>query len=262
MGSSMYLSKALAIAICIFIAAPLVIVIPMSFSSSISLEFPPPGYSLKYYYSYFTDMTWLRPTMNSVIIALLTSIGTMLLITPAAFAMTRGNFRGKSAVTLLIMLPMAAPSIVLALAYFYFFGTLRISQTHLGVVLAHICVGIPMSFLVLCASLKGFDRNIERAAFNLGATPLKAFWYVIFPVLRPAFLVSAFFSFIHSFDETVISVFISGRDAETLPRKMFDSVRMDADPVIAVVSTLLFTLVLAGTLTVTLRRRQARKIGK
>lgn len=253
--------RLVAFAVALFIVAPMFIVVPMSFSTAISLEFPPPAYWLGYYRSYFTDPNWLRPTFNSVLIAAVSAMITMAIITPAAFAMVRSRFRGKALVNLLLMLPMAAPSIVLALAYYYFLGGLRLTQTHLGVILAHVALSVPISFLVLAASLKGFDRNLERAAMNLGATPLKTFFLVTFPVLRPGFIVSAFFAFIHSFDETVVSIFISGRDAATLPRKMFDSVRMDADPVIAVVSTLLFSLVFCGTVIIAVanhRRRQAR----
>lgn len=253
--------RLVAFAVALFIVAPMFVVVPMSFSTAISLEFPPPAYWLGYYRAYFTDPNWLRPTFNSVIIAAASAMITMAIITPAAFAMVRSRFRGKALVNLLLMLPMAAPSIVLALAYYYFLGGLRLTQTHLGVILAHVALSVPISFLVLAASLKGFDRNLERAAMNLGATPLKTFFLVTFPVLRPGFIVSAFFAFIHSFDETVVSIFISGRDAATLPRKMFDSVRMDADPVIAVVSTLLFSLVFSGTVIIAVanhRRRQAR----
>lgn len=239
--------KLVAFAIALFIVAPMFIVVPMSFSTAVSLEFPPPAYWVGYYAAYFSNPAWTTPTVNSVLIAAASTVITMAIVTPAAFAMTRYFFRGKTLVNLLLMMPMAAPSIVMALAYFYFFGSLKLTQTHLGVILAHVALSVPISFLVLAASLKGFDRNLERAALNLGATPIQAFFLVTFPVLRPGFLVSAFFAFIHSFDETVVALFISGRDAATLPRKMFDSVRMDADPVIAVVSTLLFGLVFTGT---------------
>jgi putative spermidine/putrescine transport system permease protein len=256
--------KLIAFAIALFIVAPMFIVVPMSFSTAVSLEFPPPGYWLGYYKAYFSNPAWVTPTINSLVIAAVTTLLTMAIVTPAAFAMTRYQFRGKAFANLLLMMPMAAPAIVLAIAYYYFLGGLRLTQTHLGVILAHVSVSVPLSFLVLAASLKGFDRNLERAALNLGATPIQTFFLVTFPVLRPGFLVAAFFAFIHSFDETVIALFISGRDAATLPRKMFDSVRMDADPVIAVVSTLLFSLVFAGTIiaALTRSRRQTKRIAR
>lgn len=230
----------------IFIAAPLVIVVPMSFSNARSLQFPPPGYWLGYYQAYFSDVRWLQPTWNSIIIAAGTTVLTMLLVVPATFALVRHRFAGKSVADLMLLMPLAVPHIVMAVGYYSFLGKLGIVQTHLGVIVAHTCLTVPIAFLVLSANLKGFDRTLERAAISLGASPWRTFIHVTLPILKPGLVVSALFTFVQSFDETVVAIFISGRDAATLPRKMFDSIRQEADPVIAVVSTLLFLLVLAG----------------
>lgn len=230
----------------LFIAAPLVIVVPMSFSNASSLQFPPPGYWLGYYRSYFTDMDWLIPTWNSILIASATTILTMALVVPATFALVRHKFRGKGFADLMMLMPMAVPHIVMAVGYYSYFGELKLVHTHLGVILAHTCLSVPIAFLVLSANLKGFDRNLERAAQSLGASPTQTFLHVTLPILRPGLIISSLFAFIQSFDETVVAIFISGRDAETLPRKMFDSIRQEADPVIAVISTLLFFLVMIG----------------
>jgi putative spermidine/putrescine transport system permease protein len=245
-----------AVLIALFVAAPMFIVVPMSFSTAISFEFPPPGYSLHYYARFFSDRSWTVPAINSLIIATGTSIVTMLIVTPAAFVMVRQRFIGKTAVNVLMLLPMMVPAIVMSLAYYSYFGELKLLQTFPGVIIAHSCMATPVAFLIVQASLKGFDRNLERAAMNLGAGPLRSFTRVTFPVLRPGFLVAALFAFIQSFDEAVVAIFISGRDTITLPRKMFESIRMDADPVIAVVSTLIFSAILGGTLIgFALRRR-------
>lgn len=230
----------------LFIAAPLVIVVPMSFSDARSLQFPPPGYWLGYYRAYFTDMSWLVPTWNSILIATATMILTMLLVVPATFALVRHRFRGKGFADLMMLMPLAVPHIVMAVGYYSYFGQLRLVHTHLGVILAHTCLSVPIAFLVLSANLKGFDRNLERAAQSLGASPTRTFIHVTLPILRPGLIISALFAFVQSFDETVVAIFISGRGAETLPRKMFDSIRQEADPVIAVISTLLFAIVLVG----------------
>lgn len=230
----------------LFIAAPLVIVVPMSFSDASSLQFPPPGYWLGYYRAYFSDAGWLIPTWNSILIATATTVLTMILVVPATFALVRHRFRGKAFADLFMLMPMAVPHIVMAVGYYSYFGDLRLVHTHLGVILAHTCLSVPIAFLVLSANLKGFDRNLERAAQSLGASPTKAFLHVTLPILRPGLVISALFAFIQSFDETVVAIFISGRDAATLPRKMFDSIRQEADPVIAVISTLLFAIILMG----------------
>jgi putative spermidine/putrescine transport system permease protein len=236
----------LGIAVVIFIAAPLVIVVPMSFSEARSLQFPPPGYWLGYYTAYFTDMNWLRPTFNSILIASATTVLTMALVVPATFALVRHRFHGKSVADLMMLMPLAVPHIVMAVGYYSYFGNIGIVHTHLGVILAHTCLSVPIAFLVLSANLKGFDRTLERAAQSLGASPTKTFIHVTLPILRPGLIISALFAFVQSFDETVVAIFISGRGAETLPRKMFDSIRQEADPVIAVISTLLFVAVLVG----------------
>ncbi|KKX33274.1 ABC transporter permease [Rhizobium sp. LC145] len=230
----------------LFIAAPLVIVVPMSFSDARSLQFPPPGYWLGYYRAYFTDMSWLIPTWNSILIATATMILTMLLVVPATFALVRHRFRGKGFADLMMLMPLAVPHIVMAVGYYSYFGQLRLVPTPFGVILAHTCLSVPIAFLVLSANLKGFDRNLERAAQSLGANPARTFIHVTLPILRPGLIISALFAFVQSFDETVVAIFISGRGAETLPRKMFDSIRQEADPVIAVISTLLFAIVLVG----------------
>lgn len=230
----------------VFIAAPLVIVVPMSFSNARSLQFPPPGYWFGYYQAYFTDMRWLRPTYNSLIIATSTTVLTMILVVPATFALVRHHFAGKSLANIMLLMPLAVPHIVMAIGYYSYLGKFGLVQTHLGVVLAHTCLSVPIAFLVLSANLKGFDRTLERAAQSLGASPLRTFIHVTLPILKPGLVISALFAFVQSFDETVVAIFISGRNAETLPRKMFDSIRQEADPVIAVVSTLLFLLVLIG----------------
>jgi len=238
----------LALLVALFLLLPIAIVVPMSFSTAISFEFPPPGYSLGYYAKYFTSEEWLSPTLNSLVIALGATVFTMLLVVPAAFGYVRYRFRGKALVNLLMMAPLVVPHVVSALAYYGFLGRARLTGTHLGVILAHGVLAAPVAFLVITATLKGFDRNLERAAMSAGAGPLRTFWCVTLPVLRPGILVGALLAFLHSFDETVVALFIAGRDASTLPKKMFESVRLEADPVISVVSTLLFTLVAAGAL--------------
>lgn len=241
-----------------FIAAPMFIVVPMSFSNAQSFQFPPPGYWLGYYGKYFTDYHWTIPTVNSFVIATATMLLTMALVIPAAFGLARNRFFGRSLVNYLMMAPLMVPHIVIALAYYLFFGPLHLTGTHLGMILAHTCLSVPVAFLIVTATLKGFDRNLERAAMSLGAGPVATFFHVTMPVLRPGFLVGALFAFLHSFDETTVAIFISGRDAATLPRKMFEAIRLEADPVIAVVSTLLLGLVLAGTIvSVYLRERKA-----
>lgn len=240
--------RTLALVIIFFVAAPMFIVLPMSLSSAASLVFPPPGYTLANYARFFSDPNWTEPLFNSLVIGVGTVCVTMLIAVPASFALVRHIFVGRALFNLLIMLPMIVPTIVMALGYYIYFGQLRLVQSYLGVILAHSCIATPMSTLILTAALKGFDRSVERAAMNLGASPFTTFRLITFPILRPAFAVAGLFAFIASFDEAVISLFISGRDKATLPRQMFNAVRQEADPTISAASSFLFLLVLVGVL--------------
>ena len=246
----------LALLVATFLLLPLVIVVPMSFSTAISFEFPPPGYSLGYYAKFFTSEEWLEPALNSFLIALGAVALTMALVVPAAFGYVRYRFRGKALVNLLIMAPLIVPHVVSALAYYGFLGRARLTGTHLGVIVAHGLLAVPVAFLVISATLKGFDRNLERAAMSAGAGPLRTFFHVTLPVLRPGMLVGALFAFLSSFNEAVVVIFIGGREASTLPKKMYESIRLESDPVIAVVSTLLVSAVVLGVLLSTFMRRR------
>lgn len=244
--------------VAIFLVAPLAIIVPMSFSTAVSFAFPPPGYWLGYYGRYFHSGAWLDATANSFVIALGSMTLTLAVSLPAAFGYVRYRFPGRKAVNLFVMLPLIVPAVVSALGYYGFLGRLHLVGTRTGVIIAHSALSVPIAFLVISAALKGFDRNLERAAYSAGAGPLRTFLWVTLPVLRPGLLIAALFAFLHSFNEAVVAIFIAGRDASTLPKKMFESIRLESDPVIAVVSTLLTAAVLGGVLiSLCIRHRSA-----
>jgi putative spermidine/putrescine transport system permease protein len=237
----------LAVLVAVLLTAPMFIVVPMSFSTAASLEFPPPGFWLGYYRQVFADPNWTGAVSNSVVIALGAMVMAMTFGVPAAFALVRHRFALRPVFRLLVLLPLIVPHIVMALGYYGYFGALGLVQSMPGVILAHACLSIPLVVLTLMSALVNFDRRVENAAANLGARPFTTFRMVTFPILRPAFLIAAFLAFIYSFDETVIAIFISGRDSATLPRQMFVSFQMNADPSISAVSSLLLAAVLAAT---------------
>lgn len=232
----------------LYIVMPLLLIVPMSFNTSQSIEFPPKGFWTGYYVKFFESESWLQAIFNSTVIAIAVAVLTMILVIPATFAMVRHQFPGKSVVRIILLLPFIVPSIVMALGYYVYYGYIGLNHTLTGVILAHTAGAIPICFLIVSAVLKGFDRNLERAAMSMGASQLQTFFLITLPLLRVGFFSAALFSFVHSFDEAVISLFISGRSVVTLPRKMFDSMSNEADPVIAVVSTLLMLAVLLGCL--------------
>lgn len=246
---------------CIFLIVPLLVVTIMSFSTATSFKFPPPGYSLHYYGVYFGSFKWTSATFVSLYVALATAVLTLALVLPAGFGYMNYRFRGRALLNLVIMLPLMVPHVVAALGYYGYFGPLGLVGTPLGMVLAHTALAIPVTFLVVCAGIKGFDRNLIRAAMISGAGPLRTFFHVSAPVLRPTILVAALFAFLASFNEAVVSIFIGGRDASTLPKTMFESIQLDSDPVIAVVSALLTMAVTVSVVVSTVfSERRKRKL--
>ncbi|NKJ48505.1 ABC transporter permease [Burkholderia sp. SG-MS1] len=244
----MKFARLLACLIAAVLVAPLFVVVPMSFSSTASLEFPPPGWSAAGYARFLASPDWMGALWHSILIASCATLIALALAIPASFALVRHTFFGRGAFNLLLMMPMIVPQIVMALGYYAYFGRLRMSQSFAALIIAHTCLALPVATLILTAAIRTFDRNLERAAMNLGARPMQTFWLVTFPVLRPAMLVAALFSFIQSFDEAVIAVFLAGPDTGTLPRQMFNSFRMEADPVISAASSFLLAIVCAAIL--------------
>src|SRR2546422_11532093 len=153
----------------LFLVAPILIVVPMSFSTAISFQFPPPAYWSGCFRKFFTSEAWLEPALNSVIIAGGAMAFTMLLVVPAAFGYVRYRFRGKALVNLLIMSPLIVPHVVSALAFYGFLGRAKLTGTLLGVMGAHGMLAVPVPFLVISATLNGFDQNVERAAMSARA---------------------------------------------------------------------------------------------
>ena len=248
----------LAVIVAAFLFAPVLIVVPMSFTTSQSYAFPPPGYTIGQYIRYFEDSTWYIPTINSFSIAFGTAVLTLALVIPAAYAVVRYRFKGRAFANLFLITPMLVPTIISAIAYYKYLSFPKLVGTHIGVILAHACLATPVAMLIMAAALKGYDRNLERAAMMSGAGVFQTFFYVTFPVLRPGIIVAGLFAFLNSFDETVVSLFIAGRAASTLPKRMFESIQLDTDPVIAVVSTMLFLFVIClFLLQALLRRSQA-----
>lgn len=249
-----------AVIVALFILLPTLIVIPLAFSDSVSLQFPPVSYGTRYFAEFFSDPVWMRATRNSFLIATATAILTILIVVPASYGLERYRIRGGSVVLMLVLSPILIPNIVSAIGYFRFFGDLRILGTHLSVIIAHTCLSIPPALLVMLAVMRGYPQNLDRAAAMCGANPRRAFLLVSLPVLRPGIIVASLFAFLQSFDETVLVLFIGGREATTLPKRIFESLRTELDPVIPVVSTVLvFFACMMFAVIFYLRRNQGQK---
>ena len=232
--------------------APTLIVIPMSFSESQYLEFPPRQWSLRWYEHYFQSDEWMSATATSLKAAVLT----MLVATPigvaAAYGLFASNIRFARLTYVLLITPIMVPVILVAVGVFYVYVKLKLVNTVLGLVLAHSILAIPLVIVIVSAALRSYDMNQELVARSLGASRWRAFMAITLPQIRFSVISSALLSFLTSFDEVIIAMFVSGGDNSTLTRSMFNALRDQIDPTIASISTIMIiistTLLIAAQL--------------
>jgi len=229
-------------AVFFFLILPTFVVVPISLSAGDFLAFPPPGWSLKWYISYFNQPAWLYATLLSFQVAVVTTLVSTVLGTLAAFGVLRGRLRRRTLVVSLIISPIIVPPIVIGVAIYGLLAQWDLIGRFLGLVIGHAIGSIAYVMVIVSATLAGFDRSLERAAMSLGAGPLLTFRRVTFPLIRAGVLSGAVFAFIHSFDEVIITMFISGVHVQTLPLKMWEDIRNQIDPTIAAVSSMLIVL--------------------
>jgi putative spermidine/putrescine transport system permease protein len=220
-----------------FLMLPLLIVFPISFSSAPYLQFPPPGFSWQWYERFFGDPVWIDATIRSLEVAALTTVLSLLLGVPLAFGLTRTRFFGREALDKLVATPIIVPTIIYSIAVYGLFAKLRLIGEWYGIAIAHTLHALPFVVIVVTAGLRRFDINQELAACGLGASRWQAVRRVTLPQIKPSLVSAGFLAFISSFDELVIAMFLSGANM-TLPKKMFDNIRMEIDPTIAAISAL------------------------
>ncbi len=240
-----------------FLMAPTLVVVPMSFTASNALTFPPEGFSTRWYERMLTDPQWSTGFVNSAQVALLTAVLATVLGTLAALGTVRGRFPGKSAVNALVLSPLIVPVIIIAIGMFSVFVRWKITGTIVGLVLAHTALALPFVVVNVATSLRTMDRNLELAAMNLGADPLRTFFRITLPIILPGVFAGALFAFITSWDEVVVSIFLTTARFRTLPVEMWEQVRQVVDPTVAAVSTTLLAVTTTLLVLVFVVRRQA-----
>lgn len=244
-------------AIAAFLLLPIVFIVLLSFGSSQWLVFPPPGWTLKWYGQFFANPEWMASALASLKVAVLTTVCAVALGLPCAFALIRGKFPGREALYALFTLPMIVPLVIIAVAVYALFLKLGYTGTLLAFVISHVIVALPFTIISIINSLKLFDQSIEDAAVICGASRLQAIVKVTFPAIRPGIVAGALFAFLVSWDEVVLSVMMASPELQTLPVKMWTTLRQDLTPVIAVASTLLIGLSIAIMLIAALLRRRS-----
>ena len=232
----------LAVFVYAFILVPTLIVIPISFGGSGELSFPPRVWTLELYGQLFSSTPWMASIIQSLKVAIITTIVSMLIGIPASYGLVRFEFPGKKLVMLLLMSPILVPVIVISLGLYLYLSRLQVVGTTAGLVASHTAYVVPFMMMTVMAGVRKLDPALEFAATIMGASRSTIFFKVVLPQLKPSLLAGALFAFLVSFDEVVIAWFLTSPSTTTLPVKMYSSIQWDISPVIAAVSALLTAL--------------------
>lgn len=255
-GLSKWLLPAAGACILVFLVLPIFIVVPMSFSGSRFLTFPPSTWAWRWYTEYFQSSEWMLATVVSLEVALTTCV----LATPIGVAAAYGIHSRSGSLTraayALLMMPLMVPHIVVAIGIFFVYARIGANNTVVGIALAHTMLALPFVLVTTLAGLQGYDMAQERAARSLGVNRLQAFFKVTLPQIKGSITAGALFAFISSLDEVVVSLFLSGGPSSTLPKRMFVALRDEVDPTIAAISSLLIAASLAIGLSAVLATRR------
>lgn len=228
----------------LFLVAPIAIVVLTSLNPSPYMEFPPAALSLRWYQNFLASPHWTGPALLSLRVAALVSVLSTVFGTMAAIGIVRGRFPGRQILEVFLLSPMVVPIVVLALGLYFLFSATHLLNSPLALVLGHTIVAMPIVIILVRAGLRTTDPAAELAARSLGANFWGALWHVTLPALRGSIAAAAVFSFLISFDEVVVAVFVGGPDATTLPKRMWESIRFEIDPTLTAISSLLTLLVI------------------
>ena len=283
-----YVYLAVCGAILVFLIAPILIVIPLSFNAEPYFTFTarmlgldPEGYSLRWYRNivefgmnnpnaegpgWWDDMwanaDWIRAAKNSAIIGITSTLLATALGTLAALGLSRPEMPFRRSIMALLISPMIVPLIITATGLFFFYAQTGLANTYPGIIMAHATLGIPFVIITVTATLVGFDWQLARAAQSLGADSGTTFRRVIMPLILPGVISGALFAFVTSFDEVVVILFIGDFDQQTIPRQMWNGIREQISPTILAVATILVIISIALlTVLELLRRRNERLRG-
>lgn len=285
-----YAYRVICALIFLFLIAPILIIIPLSFNAEPYFTFTqkmlaldPTGYSLRWYDTLLTfgmrapeglrDASWWRDAWdnarwvgvakNSVIVGVFSTVIATALGTLAALGLSRPEMPFRRTIMAILISPMIVPIIITATGLFFFYSSIQIREwgvPYLGIVLAHATLGIPFVIITVTATLVGFDHSLTRAAASLGANPRVVFRKVILPLILPGMISGALFAFVTSFDEVVVVMFIAGPDEQTIPRQMWNGIRESISPAILAVATILVALSILLLATVELLRRRSERL--
>ncbi|MCQ2006243.1 ABC transporter permease [Rhizobium sp. NRK18] len=218
---------------------PILIILPMSFSGARFLAFPPPSWSLRWYQEYLTSASWMQATRVSLTVAVCASIIATVIGTAAAYALNLTQSRLVKSMQALLLLPLIVPIVITAVGVFLVYAQVGLLATMTGLILANVMLGLPYVVTSVLVGLRKFDHTQEMVSRSLGMNRWRTFFAVTLPQIRPSVISGLLFAFISALDETVVSLFISGGQYQTLTKKMFTALRDEIDPTIASISSML-----------------------
>ena len=273
-----YIYLAICTLVLFFLVAPLIAVIPISFSSSPFLQFTsemlsfqPEAFSMRWYKLLIGDCSdpgittvctdrWVRGAQNSLFIGIIATFLATTLGIMAALGLSRPHMPFRKTIMAIMISPLIVPLIITASGLFFFFAKFNLVATYTGLIFAHTVLGLPFVVITVTATLVGFDQNLTRAAASLGGSPFLNFFKIQMPLILPGVISGGLFAFITSFDEVVIVLFIGGPEQVTLPRQMWSGIRQEISPTILSAATILVIISILLLTTVELLRRRTERL--
>jgi putative spermidine/putrescine transport system permease protein len=223
-----------------FMLAPILITVPVAVTTTGYMTFPPVGFTLSWFFTCFQDRILVESLIRSVNLALLAAALSVAVGLLSAFAIERGEFRGKAAIETLFSGPQMIPQIIFVLALLIFYERIGLNETFGGLLVSHVLMCLPFSFRTLLVSVGSLDRRMEWSAQILGATTLQTFLRIILPQIKTGMIASAIFTFILSFNNVTFALFLAGVGKKTLPVEMFQRLHVGGiTPAIPAISFLL-----------------------
>jgi putative spermidine/putrescine transport system permease protein len=239
-------SKGFAVVVGLALVVPILAVIPVSFSERSFVRLPPESYSLRWWNAFLADASWRNALITSLQVATLSSILAVATGTAAALGIEKLGPTGRKIATGLFLGPAVAPVIVLAVGLYAIARAMGLVGSVTGLVIAHTMLALPYAVLNIGVSVAALDPRLAMAAAGLGAGPWRIFWTITLPLILPGVIGGAVFAFVTSFDEVVLSIFLSGPRVKTLPVRIWEEIRVEYTPVVAVAATIMIALALAG----------------
>ncbi len=228
----------------LFLMGPLAVIVSLSFTASDYLVFPPKGLSLRWYGALVHDRSYVEAIRTSALVAAGAALAAVALGVPAALGLVRGRYPGRAPLVLFFSSPLVLPQVVIGAAMLAFLSAAGLVRTAPGLLVAHLVIVLPYVVRTAMATLAGFDRTLEDAAQDLGATKPAAFWSVTLPLIKPGVVAGGLFAFIISWINVEVSMFLTSARLETIPVKLFNYIQYNVDPLIAAVSALTIYLAL------------------